>query len=238
MSSIDRKKLVSRFDEVYQPNNMILCVVGDADFEEIVKFAEKNFEFKKGSVPSFKITPLNKMKIENRKGIDQSNLVFAYHVPVSKDKKNYAAQILNTLMAEGMSSILFLEIREKRNLAYAVKGDSNINRDFAYNLVLVGTTKDNVEIVKKIIIEEFDEVSKNLAEKKLNEIKEQVIGNHQISMEDSQGQMTGLIFSEINGKAEDFYDYEKNIRNVKLEDVKELAKNAAENYSFVALVPE
>jgi len=34
---------------------MILCVVGDADFEEIVDFAEKNFSDEKGEVPKLKM---------------------------------------------------------------------------------------------------------------------------------------------------------------------------------------
>jgi len=61
-------------------------------------------------------------------------------------------------------------------------------------------------------------------------------GNYQISMEDSQNQMVNLLSHEITGKAEDFYDFEKNISEVKLEDVKELAK--IKKYSFFALVPE
>jgi len=74
-------------------------------------------------------------------------LVFAYHTPLSKDEKSHSAQVLSCLMAEGMSSRLFAEIREKRNLAYGVKGEANINRDFSYNLIYVGTTKENVENV-------------------------------------------------------------------------------------------
>jgi len=92
---------------------MILCVVGDADFDELVKFAEENFEKIEGKIPIFDIKLKNESKIEKRKGIDQANLVFAYHVPVSIDKKNYAAQVLGTLMAVGLSSRLFAEIREK-----------------------------------------------------------------------------------------------------------------------------
>ena len=48
--------------------------------------------------------------------------------------------------------------------------------------------------------------------------------------------MMELLTAEINGKAEELYEYEKNIRNVKIADVKELAK--IKNYSFFALVPE
>jgi predicted Zn-dependent peptidase len=236
MGSIDRKKMLAKFKQIYQPNNLILCVVGDADFNEVVKFAEKNFGEGGGSVPEFKIKLKNGSKIVKRKGIDQANLIFAYHLPLGKDKRNYAAQVLNTLMAGGMSSKLFSEIREKRNLAYAVKGHAVISNDFAYNVVYVGTTKENVEIVKKIILEELAKVAKGLTEKELKQIKEQMIGNYHISMEDSQSQMASLLYAEIDGDAQKFYDFEKNISEVKLKDVRDLAK--IDKYSFLALVPE
>ena len=238
LNSIDRGEMIKKFKKIYTSDNMILAVVGDADFDEIVNFAEKNFGDEKGKVPVFEIKKKNKTKIETRKGIDQANLVFAHHVPISKDEKHYSAYVLNCLMAGGMSSRLFSEIREKRNLAYAVKGDANINRDFAYNLIYVGTTKENVGVVKGLILKEFEKVAKDLDEKELAEVKEQMIGNYYISMEDSQSQMINLILSEICGNANKFYEFEKNINNVKLKDVKELAKNATQKFSFFALVPE
>ncbi len=236
MNFLDRKKMVEKFEKVYKPNNMILIVVGDSNFEEIVKFAEKNFKKGKGEVYLPKIKLKNESKIEKRKGIDQANLVFAFHVPVSTDKKNYAAQVLNTLMGVGLSSRLHYEIREKRNLAYAVTGDVDSSKDYAYSIVYVGTSKENVDEVKKLILEEFEKVANSLDEKELAEVKEQMIGNYQISMEDSQTQMINLLISEIHDNAKDFYEFEKNISEVKLEDVKDLAR--MKNYSFFALVPE
>ena len=201
-------------------------------------FCEKNFGNEKGKIPKQKFELKNETRIEERDGIDQANLVFAYHVPKADDKKNYAAQILNTLMAGGMSSRLFIEIREKRNLVYAVKGNSEINKDFAYSLIYAGTMKENVEKVRKLILEEFRKVAKDLDEKELNEVKTQLIGNYKISMEDSQNQMVNLLLSETAGDVKEFYEYEKNISEVKLKDVKDLAKKATEKYSFFALVPK
>jgi predicted Zn-dependent peptidase len=165
-------------------------------------------------------------------------LVLAYHVPLAKDEKSYAALVLNALMAGGMSSRLFSEIREKRNLAYAVKGDSSINKTFAYNLIYVGTKKENVSRVKELILEEFDKVSRNFSEEELKKIKEQLIGNYYISMEDSQIQMVSLLISEIQGNAKNFYDFEKKISQVKLENVKKIAFNVKKDYSFFALIPK
>jgi len=238
MNSLTRYKILSKFKQVYSPNNMILCVIGDADFDYLIKFANKNFGNEKGKIPFEKFELENSFKVEEREGIDQANLVFAHHVPTAGDKKSYAAVVLNALMAGGMSSRLFAEIREKRNLAYSVKGDSNINKTFAYNMIYVGTMKENVEKIKKLILEEFDKVAISLEEKELNQIKEQLIGNYQISMEDSQQQMVNLLAYELHGDAKEFYNFEKDVLKVKLEDVKKLALDVKNNYSFFALVPK
>ena len=236
MNSINRDKILRKFRQVYTPNNLILAVVGDADFEKIVDFAEKNFGNEKGNVPRFKIQKKDEIKTETRKGIDQANLVFAYHTPLLGDKKAYAAKVLGTLMAEGMSSRLFTEIREKRNLAYAIKGETILTKDYSQNYIYVGTTKDAVEKVKQLILEEFEKVSKELSEKEFKEVKKQITGNYKIAMEDSQEVLTALLLYEIDGNAGDFYDFEKNILNVKLKDVMDLAK--IKKYSMYTLVPD
>ena len=69
----------------------------------------------------------------------------------------------------------------------------------------------------------------------MKQVKEQLIGNYHISMEDSQAQMVNLLLSEIARNAENFYEFEKNISAVKLKDVKDLAR--IKKYSFLALVP-
>ena len=44
-------------------------------------------------------------------------------------------------------------------------------------------------------------------------------------------QLLSLLLHEIDGNAEEFYEFEKNISEVKLKDVKELAK--IKKYSFL-----
>ena len=237
LHSVNRKKMVEKFQEIYNPKNLILCVVGDADFNSIVKFVEKNFSGRKPgkTAPKTKIRPHNKIKTETRKGIDQANLVLAFHAPLSQDKKVYAAKALMNLMANGLSSRLFHEIREKRNMAYSIAGDVSCNRHFSYCYVYAGVLKENVEKVKRLILEEFKKVSLEITEKELQQSKEQLIGNYKIALESSDGQMVQLLLSEIDGNVREYYDFEKKIRAVKLSDVKKLAK--IKKYSFFALVP-
>ncbi|MBU2562254.1 MAG: insulinase family protein [Nanoarchaeota archaeon] len=236
LRKMNREILVERFNQTYTPSQMILVVVGDTDFNKILDFAESSFKNKKGKISPQKFELKNEVKIEKRKGLDQANLAFAYHVPLATNKLSYAAHVLSVLMGGGMSSRLFSEIREKRNLAYVIHSGSEINKFFAYNFVYAGTTSENVEIIKKLILEEFQKVSKSLTEKELRAVKEQIIGNYHLAMEDSQNQMMNLLSCEINGDSRNFYKFEKNISEVKLEDVKKLAK--IKKYSFFALVPE
>lgn len=238
LGNIERKDLFERFSKFYRPNNLVLCVVGDTDFKKLVKFAEKTFGNEKAPKAKFKISMRNATKIEKRRDVVQANLAFGYHVPPSKTKKHYAALLLNTLMAEGLSSRLFYEIRQKRNLAYGISAYSDISAEFAYNAIYVGTRKDAVEEIRKIIILEFQKVSRELEEKELNQVKEQVVGNTAVSTEDSYSQMLNLLSYELEGNAEEAYNFEKNVRAVKISDVRKIAKDAAVKYSFFALVPE
>ena len=239
MGSITRKDILKRYKEAYVSNNLIVCVVGDYEYGKLKSLVEKSFVESKGKAPSFEIVKKNESKIEKRKGLDQANLVFAFHSPLASEKESYASQVLMAFMAEGMSSRLFTEIREKRNLAYAVKGEMIIRKNSASSLIYVGTGKDKIDEIKKIILEEFKTVSREFSEGDLVRAKEQLIGNYRISMEDSEIQMARLIFQEMEGDAGIFYDFEKNISKVTLKEVKKLASEVKEgNYSFFALVPD
>jgi predicted Zn-dependent peptidase len=235
MNSIDRKKILDKFKKVYGSENMILSVVGETDFNKLCNFCEEKFSRSGFKIPEMKISLKNAQKTDKRQGLNQVNMIFAYHMPLANDSLYYASQVLSCLMVGGMSSRLFQEIREKRNLAYAVKGGYNGGRRFGYSYVFVGTSPENVEIVKKLILDEFKKVS-SVNEKELNQVKEQLIGNSKISREDSQGQMLDLLYNEIWNDARDSYVYESNITEVNIQDVKKLA--LFNDYSFLALVPE
>jgi len=236
MNSISRKKLTEFFKKVYASENMILCVVGDTDFRKVCSFAENNFIKKSGKVAKPKIILSNSKQIERRNGIDQANLVFAHHIPLPNKKGYYSAQVLNMIMAGGMSSRPFSEIREKRNLAYSIRGETDSEGEYAYSLIAVGTPPENVQKIERLIVEEFKKVSEKLSEKELSEVKEQIIGNYLIYQEDSFNVLANLLMEEIKGNALNAEKFIDNIKKVKLSEVKKLAK--IKKYSFFALVPD
>ncbi len=234
MAKINREEVLKVYEN-YSSNNMILTAIGNADFNEICNIGKKIFPKHNKIINSMKPIIKNGGKVEKRKGVDQANLVLAYHVPTLQDKNRYSAEIVHAILAEGMSSKLFQEIREKRGLAYAVKGLLQQDKNYGYEMIYVGTTKENSEKVKKLILDEIKKLQK-LHVRDFSEAKEQLIGLKDVGSENSEDAMLELISEENAGNAGEYYKYEERINKLKLEEVKKLVK--LKGYSFFALLPE
>jgi len=235
VSAIDRNFLMEFYKQMYNPKNFIVTIVGKADFKKVCEYLEKNFASTKETPKLPPIKKLNKETTEERADQDQAHLVFAIHAPLPSDKKYYDLAVLDAYLANGMSSKLFLEIREKRGLAYAIKSDIDAETNYSHYTIYVGTTKEAIPKVKKLILQEFKNIE-NMTEKDLEEAKQRVIGLHKISKEESINVMNELMFSELTGKAEDYYEQEEKIQAVKLADVKAMAK--INKFSTAAIVPK
>jgi len=237
VSALTRDFVASYFKEKYSPENYFITIVGNADLDKVCEYLEKNFQKENKKTEAIPVIKKNAEAIEERPGIDQAHFVFAIHAPPATDKHRYTLEVLDAYLANGMSSKLFLEIREKRGLAYAVKSSINTEKNYSYYSIYVGTTKPAVDQVKKLIIEGFQNVVTDMTEKDLEESKERLIGLRKVSSEESINVMNELLFAEIStGNPEEYYNYESEIQKVTLEEVKKLAKIDA--YSTAAIVPE
>lgn len=238
VSSLKRDFVASYFEEKYSPENYIVTLIGNTDIEKVCLFLEQKFKPKNKSSKPQNIIKINKETSEEREGIDQAHFIFAVHAPMGNDKESKVLEVLDGYIANGMSSRLFLEIREKRGLAYAVQSSLNYEKNYSYYNIYVGTTKEAIPEVKKLIIQEFENI-KNMTESDLEESKERLIGLRKVTSEESVNVMNELMFEEIaTSNAEDYYKYEEKIKKVTLEEVKKLANKIIEKYSTSAIVPK
>jgi len=237
VSSLQRDFVRKFFKDNYFSENFFVTVVGDADFDKVCDYIEKNFEKRSGKIDRKKIKLKHSRLVEKREGVDQANFIMGMHAPLMTEKEHSTLDVLDAYLASGMSSRLFLEIREKRGLAYTVKGDVTAEKSYAHYLIYAGTTKEKVDEVEKIIVEEFKKINE-MNEKQLEESKERLIGLKKVSSEESVGVMNSLIFYEIADKAENYYKFEEKIRKVTLREVKDLAKKIIKNYSVAAILPK
>ena len=238
VSSLTRDFVANYFLENYSPHNYVVTIVGDADIKEVSSYLEKNFKSSKAKLNILEIKKKNSETVEERENIDQAHLVFGVHAPLPSTQDSYVLEVLDAYLANGMSSKLFLEIREKRGLAYAVSSTLNAEKSYSTYLIYVGTTKESLHKVKELILRGFKDIEL-MTEKDLTESKQRIIGLKNVRSEESSTVMNELLFTEIQGDASEYYEYEKNISLVTLEQVKSLAKKLiSQGYSTAAVVPK
>lgn len=237
VSALQRNFVVNYFKEMYSPENYIVTLVGKADFKKVCEYLENKFKKENKKLSLQKIKKKNAHSIEKRPGIDQAHFVFALHGPLPNEKNFYTLQVLDAYLASGMSSRLFLEIREKRGLAYTVLSSIDAEKNYSTYSIYTGTTKEAIEEVKSIILQEFNNIQK-MTEQNLKEAKERLIGLKRVLSEESTNVMTQLTYSELTGNALKYYQFDTKVNEVKLEEVKKLSQSLIKNYSTAIIIPD
>lgn len=124
VAGLDRAGLAHFLLQNYSPQNTVISVAGDVAHQPVVdQVAQLLADWQPAPPPSFVAAPVNGAQPRValvRKKVEQSHL--ALHLPglARNDPQRFTLGLLNVVLGEGMSSRLFLEIRERLGLAYAV----------------------------------------------------------------------------------------------------------------------
>jgi len=224
VQSITRDMLVKTHRKFYTPENTILSVVGNNSFAEVVRLA-KEFCVGVNSVKAV-LPPIRNLflkETEIRTSIQQAHVTLGFKFPVAGSKERYAAKVFSKILGYGSSSRLYNEIREKRGLAYAVLAENEASKSYGQLVIYLGTDKKNVELAKKICLDEVRKMSE-ISEKELEEGKQQVIGHFEVKSEDCEEVALKLWLEEnAKGDAEDYYRYVDRVREVTMDDIRKLA---------------
>jgi predicted Zn-dependent peptidase len=157
-----------------------------------------------------------------------------FHFPSAISPNNPAAEIFNTYLGDGMSSRLFLEVREKLGLAYSIGSFYSSGAGFGHLVAHAGTDKDNVSKTMDIILREI-RAARDVSSEKLASIKRQMIGSCLVKTEDSSNSALELVNAEIYGNAEDYYKFPEKLNSVSLDEVRALS--VVGDYSSFVLGP-
>ncbi len=188
---IKREDFLNYLGRLYYPKNMVVAVAGKLNGKEIKNMTENFF----GSLrkPGQKITKKIKIKQERPrlklvyKKTEQGHFCLGIPGYDLFHKDRFALGILATILGGGMSSRLFLEIREKKGLAYYVGSEVDYFTDSGFFLNRAGVHLRKIEEAIKIVLEEFANlVSKKVCLKELNKAKEFLKGGLILALEDSK----------------------------------------------------
>ncbi len=108
---------------MYRPANTVVAVAGDVDHAEAVELATAAFGQGNGAIPAFEpapALPAGPRILVGRRATSQAQLSIAVPALPRDHPDGWALAILNTVLGDGMSSRLFLGVREAKALAYDV----------------------------------------------------------------------------------------------------------------------
>ena len=190
VSSITRNQLLNHVARRYIPNNTVLSIAGNIQHEEAMAQIEPLFnKWAAGELPTGYITNDNqteaKLRIEP-KDIEQAHLCLAVHGFSHSHPQRFTLALLNTVLGGGMSSRLFMEIREHRGLAYDIQSYTEHFLNSGSFTIYAGVDPEKIETAVAAILEEISKIKQEITASELTRAKELSKGRLYLRLEDSR----------------------------------------------------
>ena len=126
-----------------------------------------------------------RVRVEQRK-TEQAHICIALPGLPLTHPDRYALGLLNVMLGEGMSSRLFLELREKQSLAYDVHSSLSLYRDCGSLIVYCGVEPRKSEQAITSILGQLTGLRDSIPSSELEKARELTRGRMLLRMEDSR----------------------------------------------------
>ena len=190
VSAITRDNMIDYIAHQYAPATAVFAIAGDVNHEEMVEAVSKatgdwQSRFTPRLCLPYNEQPNPRLRVL-QKDTEQVHLCLALPGISLFDPRRFSIDLLNVVLGGGMSSRLFLEIREKLGLAYAIHSYIDHFLDSGAVIVYAGVDMKNVTIAINAIIEQLARLKNELIpENELSKAKELSKGRLLMRMEDT-----------------------------------------------------
>ncbi|MCW2956245.1 MAG: insulinase family protein [Thermoleophilia bacterium] len=155
----------------YRDANIVVSAAGAIDHDDFVRVVEEQFLARRAGatpvpiegidptaiiVPPLPHVPQTELR---RKDTEQVHLVLAGRGIRRDDERRHAAALLDTIFGNAPSSRLFLEVRERRGLAYSVYSFLSNHAEAGQSGLYVGVRPDRVGTVLDVVRRELDRIT-------------------------------------------------------------------------------
>lgn len=212
------------------PSQMTLCVVGDVRAEEVISLAREAFGSSRGhAAPPPEVRPELPPDAPRRaKKVlpkAQAHLVLGFLGARVTDGWRRSLEVLSTVLS-GQGGRLFVELRDKRSLAYSVSSLTVEGVDPGYFAVYMGTSPEKVDSALDGIQSELERIRQDrVPDAELERAKQHLIGTHEIGLQRNGARAALIALDHCYGiGAEDFLSYAEQISAVTAEDLRAAAE--------------
>jgi len=206
VSAISRQMVLDYLPRFYIPGNTVLSVAGDISHEEVVDSVAKAFgDWTVGVAgalfPAENSQDAPRLRAESRK-TEQVHLCLSVRGVSHQHPDRFILDLLNVVLGEGMSSRLFLELREKRGLAYDIHSHVTYFRDSGSLAIYAGVDPKKLELTVEAVLSELMRLrDEPIPEAEITKAKEMGKGRLLLRMEDTRSVAGWMGGQELlNGK--------------------------------------
>jgi zinc protease len=215
----------------YAPDNAVLVVTGDVDFDQVVKLADCWF----GPIPNRNVKPRNipqePVQTEIReltvvREVPNDTIYLAYHMAGRLDPMYYATDLVSDVLSNGNSSRMYMNLVQKEKLFTEL--DSYLSGEYEPGLFVVSGKPSNgisLETARKAIERELDRMKEDLVpEYELEKVKNKVEANIVYSEMNYLTKAMNLATNEILDDASLINSQAESYRSVTAEQIRDVAQ--------------
>ena len=213
------------------PSQLTLTVVGDVKAEQVIALANRLFPARPtpGAAPrrcSRSRRPLTAPREARRQlAKAQSQLVLGFRGVRVTDPARHALDVLVTVLS-GQGGRLFVELRDKRSLAYSVGAMSLEGVEPGYLAVYMGTSPEKVDEALAGMRTELQRLREEpITEAELSRARENLIGTHEIGLQRNGARASLIALDRSYGLgAENFLHFAERVSAVDAAAVQDVAQ--------------
>ncbi len=250
VSRFNRQTFINYINKLYKPENSILVLAGNLERlkkENLLSVIEEKFSLWQGKKTTeflrFEKKQEKPAVFLKSKNTEQTHFCLGFRTFSFSEEKKYPLKILSTILGGGMSSRLFIEVRERRGLCYYISSFDEAFADTGYYVIHAGVTNklEQVKEAIKVILQEHQKVIQGKIKKEdFQRAKEMIKGQLLLYLENTVNLASYFGTKQLlMNKIEDPEEVIKKITSIKLDQVIELAKEIfkPENLNLALIGP-
>jgi len=245
VAALAREALVSHWRRIYCGNNSVIAVFGDVRTAEAVSLAERFLgHLRPGERLEVEIPPPPAAAIRResgeKQGVRQEAVLLGFPGVSVDDPDRYPLEVLAEYFS-GLSSPLFLSVRVRAGLAYAVGAYQVLGLIPGGFVFYAETVPGEGERVASLILEEIERLRREgIPPEELELARRRLVGQDLFRREDNDSLSFSASLDELYGLGYAVgEDYAEKIEAVTPERVKEVAEKylGEEDYALVTVGP-
>jgi zinc protease len=231
VATLTREDLLAYHHAYFRPDNIVISLSGRIVLDEAVNLIKQTFghwqipprSLFTPTLPTLTSQPTQSITAKET----QQSIIMLGYLGAGVNSEDYAVlKLLSTYLGNGLSSRLFVELREKRGLAYDVSAFYPTRLGFSQFVMYMGTAPDNTAIALEGLTTEADRLRNQILEAdEVEAAKNKLLGQYALGKQ-TNGEIAQLFgWYETLGLGIAFdSDFQEKVAQVTPEDIQRIAQ--------------